>query len=600
MPLSVSRLVKVTVNLTPLAAQTRSFGVLAIAGDSNVISGLERIRTYLDVEGVATDFGVTSPEFLAAELYFSQSPQPSTLMIGRWLRTATAGFNEGGILSPSQQVISNFNGISNGGFVIIVDGVVKTLTGLDFTSQTNLNGVASVINGSLTGATVTWDGQEFKVTSNTVGAGVKASGTVTMTGSPANNDTLTIGGTLITFKTASPVGSQVLIGPTAAQTMVNLLAFLQASTDTNLILATYAAMGTVLTVSYGVVGVAGNSYTLAKSSTNITLSGATLAGGAPQSSVGYATVGTGTDISGLLKLNAANAQALIGGYDPETPIQCASALVDKSTVWYGLMFAASVMPTDQQNLDVSAFIEALDLKRIYGVSIQNTNVLSSLVTNDLASLMAAGGYEQSFCQYSSSSPYSVASFFGRAFSVDFNANNSTITLMFKQEPGIVPEELTENQAAVLTTKRCNVFVEYDNNTAIIQNGVMSGPAFFDEVHGLNWMQNQIQTACYNVLYTSPTKIPQTDAGVNTLVNAISGACSAGVNNGLVAPGVWNAPGFGTLQQGQFLKTGYYVFAPSVALQSQADREARKSPPIQVALKLAGAIQSLDVLVDVNR
>ena len=73
-----------------------------------------------------------------------------------------------------------------------------------------------------------------------------------------------------------------------------------------------------------------------------------------------------------------------------------------------------------------------------------------------------------------------------------------------------------------------------------------------------------------------------------------------VNNGLVAPGVWNAGGFGQLQQGQMLSSGYYVYAPLVASQSQADREARKSVPIQVAAKLAGAVHSVNVLINVNR
>jgi hypothetical protein len=190
--------------------------------------------------------------------------------------------------------------------------------------------------------------------------------------------------------------------------------------------------------------------------------------------------------------------------------------------------------------------------------------------------------------------------FGRAFSVNFNANRSTITLMYKQEPGVTGEELTENQATILKNKRCNVFVNYVNNTIIIQYGVMSGPAYFDEIHGLDWFQDAIQNACYNVLYQSKTKIPQTDAGVNQLTNAISGVCDEAVNNGLVAPGVWNADGFGELEPGQYLKTGYYIYAQPVALQSQSDRETRVAPPIQAAVKLAGAIQELDVIVDVNR
>ena len=116
MALSVSRLVRVTINLGPLAAAARTFGVLMIAGDSNVINGLERFRTYLNIDGVAADFGTSAPEYLAAAKYFGQTPKPRSCMIGRWLRTASSGFNEGGILSSSEQALSHFTGISAGSY----------------------------------------------------------------------------------------------------------------------------------------------------------------------------------------------------------------------------------------------------------------------------------------------------------------------------------------------------------------------------------------------------------------------------------------------------------------------------------------------------
>jgi predicted transcriptional regulator len=76
---------------------------------------------------------------------------------------------------------------------------------------------------------------------------------------------------------------------------------------------------------------------------------------------------------------------------------------------------------------------------------------------------------------------------------------------------------------------------------------------------------------------------------------------AAVNNGLVAPGVWNSTlQFGLLKAFQTLPKGYYVFAPPVASQSQADREARKAPTIQCAIKLAGAVHSANVAINVNR
>lgn len=602
MALPVSRLVSVIIMLAPIAAARRSFGILMVAGDSNVINPKERFRSYDSYEGVAEDFGVDAPESKAAATYFGQTPKPRTIMIGRWVRQATAALNIGGILSATQQQISTWTAISAGSFQIVVDGVTKTLSGLDFTGVTNLNGVATVINNALTGADVFWDGQKFYVESDTTGAGVAASGTVVMDTNQADNDTLTLNGEVITFKTSvsNPL-TQVLIGGSIAATMANLQAYLNATAIEELLEADYSTSDDTLTITYKTVGTGGNAYSLAQSAAKFTLSAATLTGGTVPSSVGYATAtGSGTDISALLKLTNGTNISLVDGYDAESPVECAAVLSNMSSAWYGLMFQASVQPTDDQSMDVSAFIEALDIRRIYGVTITDPNVVSALVTNDLASRQKDAAYSRSFCQYSQNA-YAIASLFGRMLTVNFNNQNSTITLMYKQEPGVAFETLTTTEANVLQDKRCNVFVEYDNDTAIIQYGVMSGPAYIDEIHGLDWLQNAIQNACYNLLYTSPTKIPQTDAGSQLLVNVITGVLNEGVNNGLIAPGIWtSAVQFGQLVTGMFLKTGYYVYVQPMALQSQADREARKCPPIQVAIKLAGAIHTVDVTIDVNR
>jgi hypothetical protein len=487
--LNVGRLVSVTVNLAPLAAARRGFGTLLVAGDSNVIDGSERFRTYVDLESVAGDFGTSAPEYQAASLYFGQSPRPQQLMIGRWIRTATAALLKGGILTVAEQALANWTAITSGSFKVTIDGTEKTVTGLNFSAVTNLNGVASAINAVLTGGTVAWDGSRFTVTSVTTGAA---------------------------------------------------------------------------------------------------------------SSVGYASAAaTGTDISGLLKLTASTALAPVPGFDAETPVQATAIFANQSGMWYGLSFAASAMPTADQLIAVGEFIEGASITRIFGVTETDTRVLDATYTDDLASRFKALNYKRTCVQYSPNK-YAICSLMGRAFSVNFAANRSTITLMYKQEPGVMAELLSETQAQALKFKRCNVFVRYQNDTAIIQYGVMSGQAYFDEIHGLDWFADALQNAEYNLLYQSKTKIPQTDAGQNQLVNVASGVCQEAINNGLIAPGQWNADGFGQIERGDFLTEGFYIYTPPMASQDQSIREQRIAPPIQIALKLAGAIHEIDCIVDVNR
>src|SRR3569833_1300264 len=104
--LPVSRLIDVTVNLSPVAAQFANFDSLLIIGDSDVINVADRIRSYGSITEVATDFGTTAPEYLAAVLFFEQVPEPAQLYIGRWAQAATHGLLLGGFLSASQKLMS--------------------------------------------------------------------------------------------------------------------------------------------------------------------------------------------------------------------------------------------------------------------------------------------------------------------------------------------------------------------------------------------------------------------------------------------------------------------------------------------------------------
>lgn len=490
--LSVSDVVDVQVVMSPKAAGVRDFGSLLILGASPVVDVGERIRQYSSLEGVVSDFGTAAPEYLAANLYYSQSPQPSTLFIGRWAKTAISALLKGGALSVAQQSLTNFTSITTGAMKITVDGTEKSLTAMDFSAVTNLNGVASVVSTKLSASgTCVWNASfsRFEITSSTT--------------------------------------------------------------------------GTSSTITYAT---------------------------APSS---------GADVSVLLGLTSATASPPVNGATAEPLLSAVTALASISNSWYGLQVADTSIG-DSDVLAVAAFIEGVGQSRIFGYTSQNPQVLDGSIATDIASKLKASNYKRTFTQYSTSSPYATASIFGRAFSVNFQGNNTTITLKFKQEPGVTAESLNTTQAAALKAKNCNVFVNYDNNTAIIQEGVMANGYFFDEVHGLDWLQNDVQTAVYNMLYTSTTKTPQTDAGINRIVSTVNDRLSQAVVNGLVAPGQWNGPAFGALTTGQFLSTGFYSYAPPVASQSQADREARKAPVIQSAIKLAGAVHFVDVIINVNR
>jgi hypothetical protein len=620
--LSVSDVVDVTINMSPLAVPLRNFGALCIAGPSAVVDVSERLREYATLDGVAADFGTTAPEYLAADLFFSQSPRPAILYVGRFAQTPTSAVLHGGILTPSQQVtlLSQMKLVTNGTMAITIDGTPRTvqassahLTGGLF-STTDQDALVTTLQGVTDGEmSITIDG-----TAKAVG--------------PIDFTTITETDTL-PFLEAAAALIDTGLGTSGSATW---------STTYSAFVIRSATTGTTSTITYATVGAAGtnlaqelrlSSATGAQAPVNGTtgmdFSGVTNLNGAatiinnalqgascwfdgtrfhiqaisngPTSSLSYASsAGIGQDVSTPLKLTqATGASAPVNGIAAETALECAVAL-RAHPQWYGLQFALTNDITTTDYVNVAEYIEACDPVSIFGFTSQDTAALDPVVINDIFSQMRALGYTRSFGQFSSSSPYAVASMYARAFTVDFEANNTVITLKFKQEPGVAAEVLTENQAAALKLKRANVFVTYSNDAAIIQEGVMCSGMFFDERHNVDWLANRIQTDVFNVLYTSPTKIPQTNQGVHIIVATVEASLQQAVVNGMVAPGQWNAPGFGQIQYGQMLPKGFYVWAPLVEAQPQAIREQRIAPTIQCAIKLAGAVHFANVIVNVNR
>lgn len=488
--LPVSSLINVSVNLASTPAQAQNISNILIMGSSDVIDVFQRNRTYSTLSALGTDFGTSAPEYLAAAQWFGQSPQPGNCIIGRWAFGATSGRLQGTVVSPANQLVSAWSAVTSGGFAITINSTLQTLTLLNFTSATNLNGVASIITTALTGATCIWNAayQSFMIKNTSTG--------IT---------------SLISF--ASPAGV--------------------------------------------------------------------------------------TDISGMLGMTATSSGAyVVAGIAAESAVN-ATVLMDSKIgqQFYGLFFCGAL---DADHLAIAAYIEGANTKHAYGVNHQEGGVLVSTDTANISYLLKQLAYKKTLSQYSSTNLYAAVSLMARILTTDYTANKSVITLMYKTEPGVIAESLNTNQMTALLANNCNVFVGYDNNTNIIQPGVVSSGDFIDTIFGADWLAIDIQNTVYNLLYSNPTKIPQTDSGNAIITTAIESICALGVTNGLLAPGTWTQSGFGSLNQGDYLPKGYYIYAPPVALQNPSDRAARKSVTFQVAAKLAGAIHTVNVLVNINR
>lgn len=508
--LPVDRLINVSLTLSQLAAGFANLNSTVLMGESDVIDPTVRIVPFSSLAAVGAAFGSTAPEYLAAQAYFSQTPPPGNVYIGRWAHVATSGRLYGAPLPPANVAYGNgapqWFAFSSAGFSIQVDALASVnVTGINTTSATNMNGIATLINAAMTAAgaqaTCSWTGQGFVFKSKTTGVNSKV----------------------------AP------LGPAGVQAM-----------------------------------------------------------------------------NAVLKCDAASHPMANSGQPAETLLAAVTALDSQGTYAYAINTDACPDALDSDREAVAAYVEAsgsANLPHLYCFTAKDPNALVATATTDVGAVLQAGGYQRTFVQWSSLSPYAACSEIALFMTVDLAGENTMITAAYKSEPGIGPEQLSTAQANSLDQKGYNYYAMFNNGVPVVVNGCMictsilpgqsgANEVYIDEMLGADGLANAIQTDYFNLLAGVP-KLPQTDAGSHLGANAIEQACAQFVDNGFLGPGYWQAGGFGQIATGSFLPKGYYVYTPPIYTQAQADRAARKSVPYQVAAKTAGAIHSASIAVTVN-
>ena len=194
----------------------------------------------------------------------------------------------------------------------------------------------------------------------------------------------------------------------------------------------------------------------------------------------------------------------------------------------------------------------------------------------------------------------MASYASKAMSTIFEASLTTQTMHLKPLAGVTPDPVMD-ETLLSKCKLAGVdsYISIEGVACVFSTGANG---FFDEVFNELWFINAIQTAGFNYLRQTNTKIPQTENGMTGLKNAYAQVCVRGVNNGFIGAGSWTSSDtFGNpdLFKRNIETSGFYVYSMPVAQQSRADREERKAPLVQIAVKTAGAIHSTNVMIYVN-
>lgn len=193
----------------------------------------------------------------------------------------------------------------------------------------------------------------------------------------------------------------------------------------------------------------------------------------------------------------------------------------------------------------------------------------------------------------------AVSYMARTHTVNFNGERTAITLHLKTL-NVPAEDYSQTEIDKAKRVGLDIYTTIKDVPCVLTSGAND---FVDNVYNLMAYVDAVQTDSFNLLKTTPTKVPQTYYGVDQLEDCAEKTTRGFVRSGVFSPGSWTLPDFFG-DRDMFMRNieqnGFYVLAGDLADQSTADRQERKSPVLQIAVKNAGAIHSEDIIINFNK
>jgi len=309
--------------------------------------------------------------------------------------------------------------------------------------------------------------------------------------------------------------------------------------------------------------------------------------------------GTGTFIGQTLALTTGSGGFLTQGAAAET-LTAETKLAAITELFAQVKFRGAMFidnPTDEESKTLAEWGQANDVLQ-YDVfdSADNLLVDPTNVVWDIK-LSSLTNYRMLYSK--AGNRKLAASYMARAHTVNFAAENSALTMHLK-ELSVAAEEYSQTEVNQAQIVGLDLYTTIKLTPVILTSGANG---FTDYAYNIISFSDYLQIDMYNLLKQTSTKIPQTTRGVSQLIDQAEKTTLQFVRAGVFAPGTWSSPDtFGDLETFRrgISNNGFYWLAGSLAAQAQNSREARQSPVLQGAVKLAGAIHSVDIIVNVNR
>lgn len=284
------------------------------------------------------------------------------------------------------------------------------------------------------------------------------------------------------------------------------------------------------------------------------------------------------------------------------PVHTAMIRTANEVYYFGTL--VDFIPTAPFNT-LPSYVQAVD-KMLFVA----TNVLSDIASNGIIGDLASKTYNQIRGLYYNDGVTQdtinfAAAYAARGLSTDFSGSLTASTMNLKQLVGFGPDTtLSQTDLNTAQANGVDVYPPFGFQGLVATGNLYTSGAngYFDQIYNQFWLKFALQVAGFDFLAQTNTKVPQTETGMDGLKNAYRQVLDQAVANGMSAPGTWNSPVvFGN--PASLIRCvadiGYYVYSQPVSQQLVADRNLRKAPLIQIASKMAGAIHTSSVIVNIN-
>lgn len=245
------------------------------------------------------------------------------------------------------------------------------------------------------------------------------------------------------------------------------------------------------------------------------------------------------------------------------------------SAWYCLLFATVPGELDVNTKQAAIYLEASATRRICIGASNAVACYDPASVTDVMYLLKAGSYTRTACIFDAgTNPGSKAAAWagGMLATTPGSANWAFRTLV-----GETVSPLTDAQTAAITAKNGNYYVAL-SGVNITYNGAVPSGSYLDVTVGLDWLANTIQVDMLTLLVTQK-KVNFDDGGIAQAAGVLGGDLKLAVQNNVLS--------------------SYTVTIPKASSFSSAQRQTRNLTGLNFTGQLAGALNKVTVVGNVN-